>query len=370
MGLAEYYIGNLISLDNERNTSDLPLPIYGINKNKDFMPTVADTTGLDKSKYKVVVKGRFVFSGMQTGRDKCIRIGMYNNDFSAVVSPAYTTFEVTSNAVLPEYFFMIFRSSEMDRYGAFLSDGSIRANLDWNVFCKMKLRLPSIETQQKYVNIYNAMLRNQEVCSKELNDLKIVCAACIDKCKAEFSTKPVGALLEEVDVRNKQNQCDIAYGVNIEKRFIESVLTSADISNYKIVNKGQFVYSSMQTGRDKSVRLALYNGNNPIAVSPAYSVLQLKIDSVLAEYIQLWFLRSETDRRGWFMSDGSVRANLDLPRLYEIEVPIPDMEVQRSIVDFYNAYNKLQKISEKVQERIQSICPALIRGAIQEGVNG
>ena len=78
MGLKKYKIGELISVCDERNSFGYT-DFYGLNINKEFMPTVANTEGLDESKYKVVRNKRFVFSGMQTGRDECIRISMYDH---------------------------------------------------------------------------------------------------------------------------------------------------------------------------------------------------------------------------------------------------------------------------------------------------
>ena len=66
MTLTSHKIGSLISVVDERNTIGLR-NFYGININKEFMPTVASTDGLDESKYKIVRKKRFVYSGMQTG---------------------------------------------------------------------------------------------------------------------------------------------------------------------------------------------------------------------------------------------------------------------------------------------------------------
>lgn len=91
MALTEYKIGDLISIVDERNVFEIR-DFYGVNINKEFMPTVANTEGLDETKYKVIRKNRFVFSGMQTGRDVCIRISMYSKDKPILVSPAYTTF--------------------------------------------------------------------------------------------------------------------------------------------------------------------------------------------------------------------------------------------------------------------------------------
>jgi type I restriction enzyme S subunit len=174
MALNRIRIGDYIEIINERNSENLDLPFYGINKDKEFMPTVATTNNLDKSKYKIMKKGRFVFSGMQTGRDMCIRIGLYENEFDSLISPAYTTFEVNSNMLLPDFLFMLFRSKEMDRYGAFLSDGSVRANLDWDVFVNMKFDTPPIDIQKKYVGLYRTVklnLANNMVQGLEINDI-------------------------------------------------------------------------------------------------------------------------------------------------------------------------------------------------------
>ncbi|WP_199691674.1 restriction endonuclease subunit S [Blautia sp. TF12-31AT] len=143
-------------------------------------------------------------------------------------------------------------------------------------------------------------------------------------------------------------------------------INGVDLSKYKIVRKGQFVFSGMQTGRDKCIRIALFDKDEPVIISPAYTVLEIKDNSVLVEYIMMWFLRKEVDRLGWFMSDGSIRTNLDMDRFYEIEIPVPDLNVQKSIVQIYNAYNERRDINEKLKEQIKDICPILIKGSIEE----
>ena len=102
-------LGDYIEQCDERNSASINYPVIGINRDKTFMPTVANLDGVDIAKYKIVTKGMFVFSGMQTGRDICIRIGLYDNEQPALVSPAYTTFVINDDKeVLPEYFFMYF----------------------------------------------------------------------------------------------------------------------------------------------------------------------------------------------------------------------------------------------------------------------
>ena len=369
MGLKKYKIGKLISVCDERNSYGYT-NFYGLNINKEFMPTWANTEGLDESKYKVVRKKRFVFSGMQTGRDECIRISMYNGEEPIIVSPAYTTFEVTrEDIVIPEYFFMLFLSKEKDRFGAFCSDGSIRSNLDWERFVDFNITLPSITQQRKYVDVYLALQNNLAAYQSKVEELKLVCDGYIDQLKVKIPKQKVGDLLETVDKRNSELTYTDVQGININKTFFPTVanIDESNTRNYKIVENNQFAFSGMQTGRDMCIRIALNEESKPVIISPAYTVFRIKDDNVvLSHYIMLWFSRKQVDRYGWFASDGSIRSNLDLERLCEMEIPIPDISVQREIVNIHKCYIERQRIAEALKEQLKNICPVLIRGSLSE----
>lgn len=143
--------------------------------------------------------------------------------------------------------------------------------------------------------------------------------------------------------------------------------TNVNLRRYKVVEKGQIAYSGMQTGRDKCIRIALQNSGQPIIVSPAYTVFEVNKNCVLREYFMMWFSRSESDRRGWFMSDSSIRSNLDLDRFYETQIPVPSIDKQRAIVDIYKTYVERRSIGNRLKERIKNICPILIKGSLDEG---
>lgn len=263
---------------------------------------------------------------------------------------------------------MYFNRPEFDRYARFNSWGSARETFSWEDMCDIDIELPDITVQQKYVDIYNAMLANQRSYEQGLEDLKRAVFAEIDIIKHTSRKVPVGDLLEEIDVRNTDGSITSVQGINIEKQFMPSVAdtSSVNLRNYKVVHEGQFAYSSMQTGRDECIRIALHDKSTPILISPAYSVLQVKDPSIVAEYIMLWFSRPETDRYGWFASDASVRANLDLDRFYEIQIPMPDTSKQQSIANIYIAYMLRREINEQLKAQIKDLCPILIKGSIEE----
>lgn len=150
------------------------------------MPTVAKVETIDKCKYKVIRNGQFVFSGMQTGRDKCIRIGLYAEDTPALISPAYTTFNIKNdNDILPEllseYFFMYFKRSEMDRYGWFISDSSIRANLDWDRFLEIEIPIPNKEIQENIVKLHKCAEESRHIAKMIEDQINEICPALIQK---------------------------------------------------------------------------------------------------------------------------------------------------------------------------------------------
>lgn len=142
------------------------------------MPTVANMEEIDTQRYKIVRKGDFVFSGMQTGRDKCIRIGLYAGEEPSLISPAYTTFVINdTNKLLPEFLFMYFKRPEMDRYGWFISDSSVRANLEWERFTDIQIPLLPVNVQQAIVNIYNCAKEAQNISQKAEEQINQLCPA-------------------------------------------------------------------------------------------------------------------------------------------------------------------------------------------------
>lgn len=364
MALSRIKIKDVIKISDERNIRGFDYDFFGININKEFMPSVANTSKVDRRKYKILRKKRFVFSGMQTGRDNCIRIGMYDNDTPVLVSPAYTTFEVTNPAILPEYFFMIFRSKEMDRYGAFLSDSSVRSNLDWDRFCDIELTVPPIEIQKKYVAIYEAMLDNQKAYKKGLDDLKLVCDGYIEELRKNYKPELIGRYLLENKEKNVGADAKIL-GISKEG-FIEPKQKVGNEKNYTLFGFDDFVYSPPRINVGS---IGLFKENTKCACSPIYVSFRI-IDKgqLCPDYLLLWFKREEFKRYTDFYSIASVRNNFSFDLLREMKLPIPPIEIQKSIVEVLNAFNQRKLFANSLNKQMTDICPVLIRGSLLESL--
>lgn len=367
MNWTKYKVGSLLETVDERNNLGIR-DFYGVNIDKEFMPTAANTTGLDESKYKLMRRNRFVYSGMQTGRDECIRISMYNHDAPILVSPAYTTFEVKSTDLLiSEYLFMYFLSKEKDRYGAFCSDGSIRSNLDWDAFCDIEIMLPPISIQKKYVDIYNALLKNQQCYESGLNDLKLTCDAYIENLRHSMVSEEIGNYIVRQNNKNIDNKIKTVLGLSTSKEFRvpQSRVNKKNLGGYKIVKPFEFAFVPT-TDTWKVLAFAINIYNEPIVVSPIYEVFSVCAEKLLPEYLALWLSREEFDRYARFHSWGSAREKFSWDAMCDVRIPIPDIEVQRSIVDIYKVYNIRKEINEKLKAQLKDICPILIKGSIEE----
>lgn len=359
-------IGPFIILVDERNKDGHDYPVLGINKDKTFMPTAANMAGIDTSKYKIVRKDTFVFSGMQTGRDVCIRIGLYNEDTPALVSPAYTTFRLdTEKGIVPEFFFLNFNRDESDRYGAFISDSSVRANLDWNRFLEIEIPLPPIAEQQKVVNAWKALQEIKEQNEEIAAPLMQVCQSYIQELKHKYECVEIGPYIIRFDDRNADNKIKIVKSVSVTKEFNDTnaKVDKSNLRTYKIVCPNQISFVQT-TGNEKCLCAAINHFGYPIVVTSVNEVFETNQDILNPDYLHMWFRRKELDRYARFHSWGSARETFTWEDMKRVRIPLPPLSVQQAIVNIYNCANEAKKIAEKADRMSREVCPALIQHVI------
>lgn len=363
MALSRYNLGELLKQRREKYDGEENLSAWGVSR-EGFISPKQD--GADTSIYNVFYKNDFVFNPARMELNS-IALNLFFD--KAICSSLYEVFYVSrTDIVLPEYLNLFIKRDEFARKCWFEAIGSARNYFRISNLSEFEIDLPPLPIQQKYVDVYNAMLANQKCYERGLDDLKLSYEELINEYKHKSPKKNIGDIFEEVDNRNEGTHITDVQGINIQRQFMPTVadMNDVNLSKYKLVKSGQFAFSGMQTGRDKCIRIALYDKESPIIISPAYTVLDNTDLYVLSEYVIMWLSRKEIDRLGWFMSDASIRTNLDMDRFYEIKIPVPDIKIQKSIVEIYKAYNKRREINEKLKSQIKDICPILIKGSIEE----
>lgn len=179
----------------------------------------------------------------------------------------------------------------------------------------------------------------------------------------------LGDFIQPVDERNKELKVDYLLGVSISKQFIPSIanIVGTDLSNYKIVRTGQFAYGPVTSRNGEKISIALLRDKDCI-ISSSYTVFKVTDNERLdPEYLMLWFSRPEFDRYARYMSHGSVREIFDWDELCKVELPVPSIEKQRSIVKAYNTITDRIELKRKINDNLVATVTAIYRRMFIEG---
>lgn len=368
MGLINIRLGDYIERSTQNNKdleygTDL---IVGVNSQGIFAVPKGNTDGVDLKPYKIVNNGAFVYNPTR------LELGSiaYRTEGLCIVSHLYMVFYLTDEGkkiIDPMWLYIYFRRAEFCREVTFRNFGSQRPEFNFNDMSDIIVPLPNIKIQRKYVDIYNAMLVNQQSYERGLEDLKLVCDAYIEDLRRKMPCEPIGPYIERHDVRNGPNGTKNVMGVSTTKEFREptSKVNRNELDNYKVVKPRQISFVQT-THNEKVFAYAFNNTDEDIVVTSVNEVFSVDEDKLLPEYLSMFFNRTEFDRYARFHSWGSARETFTWDDLIKVEIPIADITVQKSIADIYKVYKERKDINEKLKAQIKDICPILIKGSIEE----
>ena len=361
-------IGDYIHLVDNRNKDLAIKNLLGVSIQKKFIPSIANISGTDMSVYRVIKRNQFAYSPVTSRNGEKLTIALLKEVEEAILSPAYQVFEVNDeNELIPEYLFMWFNRAEFDRFARFNSWGSARETFDWADLCDVKIPIPSINEQRKFVALYNGLLTNQKAYENSLADLQLICDSYIENLIKTKESKVLGDYIEQSDERNNDLQVTFLQGVSTNKVLIETKANTNGLSfhNYKVVRTGEFVYVADTSRRGDKIALAM-NSAEPCIVSAIYTVFRVvKTSELLPEYLYLWFARPEFDRYARFHSWGSARETFDWADMCDVKLPIPDIKVQEAIVTIYHTLETRKRINEQLKNTIKPLCPVLMKGVVE-----
>lgn len=377
MGLTKYKLGTLLDLLEHTNT-DLKYGIddvRGVNNLKQLMPTKADMNGRDLSKFQIVKPGEFVFNHRTSRNGSKFSIALNNGKAPVICTEDYVVFRIKpecEGTLIAEWLYLYFNRSEFDRYVITNSWGSSTEFYNWEDLCDIDIELPDLPTQQKYVDIYNAMVANQQSYERGLEDLKLVCDGYIEDLRRKMPCEKIGPYIELVEEQNSKLIYGVksVKGVSIEKKFIDTKadMTGVGLKPYYVVKPGEFAYVTVTSRNGGKISLALNDSEETYICSSSYVAFRsVDKEKLFPQYLMLYFSRSEFDRYSRFNSWGSAREAFEWSELCNVEIPVPDIKIQKAISEIYTVYVQRKEINEKLKAQIRDICPILIKGSLEKG---
>ena len=264
-------LGDYIREVDVRNRDLEVTKLLGVSISKEFMPSIANTIGTDMSSYKVVEPRQFAYGPVTSRNGDKVSIALYKDDEKAIVSQAYTIFEVKNKQeLLPEYLMMWFRRPEFDRYARFKSHGSAREIFSWKEMCDVELPIPSIEQQQKIVSEYETVTRRIRLNEQIIAKLEETAQALYRKMFVDGIDKEnlpegwrmgtLGEYCKGIKSGGTPNRSNIEYWNSKDYRWLKTgeVQNNVILETEEYISEAGLNYSSAKTIPCGSVIMAMY----------------------------------------------------------------------------------------------------------------
>jgi len=312
----------------------------------------------DLSGYKLVKRGQFAMNKMKAWQ------GSYGvSQFNGIVSPAYYVFDVLSNINI-DFFNQAIRSQPYVNYFGQASDGIRVGQWDLSIqrmkeipfllppiseqdqivrFLSWKVSMVNhlINTKRRKIEAIDAMKRSvvSHAVTRGLNPdvpMKYSGVKWLGDIPAHWDTVKLRQLLHPVSVKNHP-ELPLLSVVREQGVIIRDITDKEanhnfipdDLSNYKMVEKGQFAMNKMKAWQG-SYGISDYTG----IVSPAYFIFDVSFDNL--EYFH-YAIRSNVYVNFFAQASDGIRVgqwDLQMDKMKEIPFIAPPADEQTAIVDY------------------------------------
>jgi len=232
------------------------------------------------------------------------------------------------------------------------SNSSGQQNLNAGLIRELQVPLPRLDEQAKIAEILDAwdaaiQTTEQLIAAKERHyshELSSVIS------RRQHSPAHVGAFAEEVSARNRGGNEARVLSVTNSRGFalpedqFERRVASADLSNYKIVRRGQYAYNPSRINIGSIARLDDWDDG---VLSPMYVVFRLDDAKVDSDYFLHWLNSHEARQRIKNSAQGSVRETVSFSEFAAITIPLPDRSTQAAIARYLNALRAELKLLDQ-----------------------
>lgn len=264
-----------------------------------------------------------------------------------------------------------------------LSESSAQPGLSVEKLGRIRIPLPSLPEQQKIAEILSTWDTAIETCQKTIEQLKQrnkglaqqLLSGKSNHMEGEDPHKDfhvVGKYVREVSKRNADLQEKRILSVTNSRGFINQSeqfgreLASADLTNYKIIKKGQFAYNPSRVNVGSIDLLTNYESG---ILSPMYVVFETSTANLIPEFLYYhlktyWF----TGHIPMFVQ-GSVRDSLSFDGFSGMKFYIPELETQKKIVKILETgsaelklyENKLKNLHQQKKGVMQQLLTGRVR---------
>lgn len=359
----------------ERNKDDLDLEPFAITNNQGFIAQseAHDDFGymkdVDRKMYIVVKPNSFAYN---PARINVGSLGYYEGAENVIVSSLYEVFQ-TAEYVDDKFLKHWFKTKAFQDWIERLQEGSVRLYFYYDKLCECIMSMPSVEEQRKigaYLDkIDNLITLHQRKLDKLHNVKKSLLEKMFPKNGADkpeirfkgfthaWEQRKLGDIGETYTGLSGKTKEDFGHGnakfVTYMNVFSNSIADSSMTESVEIDKKQNevkygdvFFTTSSETPDEVGMSSVwLENGENTYLNSFCFGYRpSVKINP----YYMAYMLRSDNVRKNIvFLAQGISRYNISKNKMMEISVPLPALEEQQRIGEYFRNLDTLITLHQR-----------------------
>lgn len=255
-------------------------------------------------------------------------------------------------------------------------------NINLQVLKPLIINTPPFSEQTKIANILSTwdkaiqtteqLLANSQQQKKALMQQLLTGKKRLKGFSGEWRETKLINLLKEEKARNRDNQVTRVLSVTNHSGFVlpedqfSKRVASEDISNYKIVKKGQFAYNPSRLNVGSFARLDKFGDST---LSPMYVVFSIKSKELDSDFFLYWMQSHEAKQRINNSTQGSVRESVGFDALCSFPFTLPPLSEQQKIAQILSTQDHeidtlQQKLACLKQEK-KALMQKLLSGKVR-----
>lgn len=238
----------------------------------------------------------------------------------------------------PKFVFYLLDYLDFTKYNS----GGAQPSLNRNFIYPIQIQRPNGEEQEKIADVLSCwdtdIQKTEQLIAAKERHYSHELSRLISRGQNPHCH--VGTFAEEVSARNRGGNDARVLSVTNSRGFVlpedqfERRVASADLSNYKVVRRGQYAYNPSRINVGSIARL---DGWDDGVLSPMYVVFRLDGAKVDSDYFLHWLNSHEARQRIKNSAQGSVRETVSFSEFAALTIPLPDADKQTAIARYLNA---------------------------------
>lgn len=332
---------------------------------------------------KPIQCGDILFAGSGETKEEIGKCAVYDNPITAYAGGDNIILHPSGvNSVFLSYFL----NTAGRRYLNRLGQGDSIVHIHAEHLKKVYAPIPPLPEQEKIALVLgtwdeaieklSALIEQKKLLKKGLMQKLLTGQTRLPTFTQPWNEVKLGSVLESISNRNKNLNITRVLSVTNSRGFVlpeeqfARVVASEDLSNYKIVKKGEFAYNPSRLNVGSIDRLDNFADG---VLSPMYVIFKCN-EQLLSDYMKHWITTTEFNSKVRNSAQGSVRETVDFKTLSTIKIRLPsDITEQQAIADVLSTadeeINLLNKKLEALKEQKKGLMQQLLTGQIRVKVN-